>query len=972
MFYFIKNQKILKMLFGMLIALYIRMVNKMIKNCLKGFVFIASILLPVALFAGPLPVDLGRACGFAALDGSGFTNTGNTVLNGDLGSFPTISETGLSTLTINGTDQAGDIYTQNAKTDLTAAYLDGSGRTVTATLAAELGGTTLTAGVYNTTAAFDITGTLTLDGGGDTNSVFILIAASTLTTADFSAVSLINGAQAGNVFWIIGSSASLGASTVFNGTIIAQDTITLVTNGSVAGRLLAINGQVILDTNTVGLANLCGMATATFTTTGTLTPTVTMTETPTAILTVTPSTTETLTVTGTNTATATETQNITQTTTPSITETATETGTGTNTATATETQNITQTITPSITETATETGTGTNTATATETQNVTKTITPSITETATETGTGTNTATATETQNITQTTTPSITETATETGTGTNTATATETQNITQTTTPSITETATETGTGTNTATATETQNITQTITPSITETLTETGTGTNTATATETQNITQTITPSITETLTETGTGTNTATATETQNITQTITPSITETATETGTGTNTATATETQNITQTITPSITQTLSLTLTTTNTVTPSATVIQTSSVTPTITPSLTGTMTPVNGVDLGTSGNYAVLSSTFTRNGGITAITGDLGYTTLSGGGSHTVNGNTYTPAPPQSGLDQAAALVSLDNYGCTFSFADGAVDLASDTTHGLTGIYTPGVYCVNGAMSISGGAIITLNGKGIYIFRSTGAFTSSDNSKVVLTGGADACDIYWTPGQAVTLGADTVFVGTIIDASGITAGNNTAWTGRALAFGGTVTMDTDSIALPVCGINGTLTNTPSATVTETLTLTVSATLTETETFSPTQTLTTLYTFTPTATATTVLIATATASPTFIQTAVVSVSKTYPNPINPLIQDLNVVFILNGYSENVKMLIYTPAFRLVRDIEIGTVPAGKNIAVIPGSKLRGFARGIYYYSVIFKTDGGSETKCSIEKLEILY
>jgi type VI secretion system secreted protein VgrG len=377
-------------------------------------------------------------------------------------------------------------------------------------------------------------------------------------------------------------------------------------------------------------------------------------------------------------------------------------------------------------------------------------------------------------------------------------------------------------------------------------------------------------------------------------------------------------------------------------------------------------------MTPVNGVDLGTSGNYAVLSSTFTRNGGITAITGDLGYTTLSGGGSHTVNGNTYTPAPPQSGLDQAAALVSLDNYGCTFSFADGAVDLASDTTHGLTGIYTPGVYCVNGAMSISGGAIITLNGKGIYIFRSTGAFTSSDNSKVVLTGGADACDVYWTPGQAVTLGADTVFAGTIIDASGITTGNNTVWTGRALAFGGTVTMDTDSIALPVCGINGTLTNTPSATVTETLTLTVSATLTETETFSPTQTLTTLYTFTPTATATTVLIATATASPTFIQTAVVSVSKTYPNPINPLIQDLNVVFILNGYSENVKMLIYTPAFRLVRDIEIGTVPAGKNIAVIPGSKLRGFARGIYYYSVIFKTDGGSETKCSIEKLEILY
>src|SRR6185369_14523139 len=135
-------------------------------------------------------------------------------------------------------------------------------------------------------------------------------------------------------------------------------------------------------------------------------------------------------------------------------------------------------------------------------------------------------------------------------------------------------------------------------------------------------------------------------------------------------------------------------------------------------VTPTVTgtPSITGTSTstpistPSARVDLGTSYLYGVLANTFTSNGGITTIAGDAGYTTLSGSGTHVVTGVNRMPPPDKAGLDQNAALATLNGMACTFSFAIGDVDLASDTTHGSLGIYTPGVYCIDGAMNILGG----------------------------------------------------------------------------------------------------------------------------------------------------------------------------------------------------------------------------------------------------------------------
>lgn len=203
---------------------------------------------------------------------------------------------------------------------------------------------------------------------------------------------------------------------------------------------------------------------------------------------------------------------------------------------------------------------------------------------------------------------------------------------------------------------------------------------------------------------------------------------------------------------------------------------------------------------------LGTAATYGVLSSTFTRNVGVTAIVGDLGYTTLSGSGTNTVSGSTIQPAPAQAGTDQAAALtaLALAAQPCTFTFAPGAIDLASDITHGPVGVYTPGVYCSTGAMNIGGGGTITLTGTGTYIFRPVGALNSTANSIVALSG-ASACDVFWTPTQATTLGANSTFVGTVIDDAGITVGSTVSWIGRALAFGGTVTTDTDSITVPVC-----------------------------------------------------------------------------------------------------------------------------------------------------------------------
>lgn len=208
---------------------------------------------------------------------------------------------------------------------------------------------------------------------------------------------------------------------------------------------------------------------------------------------------------------------------------------------------------------------------------------------------------------------------------------------------------------------------------------------------------------------------------------------------------------------------------------------------------------------------LGVAGTFGILSSTFTRNIGVTTIGGDLGYTTLSGGTTHTVSGSTHVADATYSnaGTDQGLALVALNGEACDFTFAPGAVDLATDTTHvmnipswgSVAGEYYPGVYCTSAASAASvGTAGITLKGVGTYIFRVNGALTTVDNSNVRLSDSASSCDVFWTPTSATTLGANTTFIGTVIDDAGITVGHSTSWNGRALAFGGTVTTDTDVI----------------------------------------------------------------------------------------------------------------------------------------------------------------------------
>ena len=219
-------------------------------------------------------VGLGTSSSFAVLAGAGVTNTGPTTLNGDIGTFPTTSESGVGSLTITGTNHGGDAVTQQAKTDLVTAYNQAAGEGPTSPVAADLGGQTLTPGVYNSASSLGLTGNLTLNAGGDPNAVFVFQAGSTLTTASASSVTLVNGAQACNVYWQVGSSATLGTGSAFRGTVLALTSITLTTGATVEGRVLARNGAVTLDTNTI-TAPKCAAPVATTTTAATTPTTVT-------------------------------------------------------------------------------------------------------------------------------------------------------------------------------------------------------------------------------------------------------------------------------------------------------------------------------------------------------------------------------------------------------------------------------------------------------------------------------------------------------------------------------------------------------------------------------------------------------------------------------------------------------------------------------------------------------------------------
>ncbi len=229
-----------------------------------------AVVVPGVRAAGPTTVNLGTANPFAILSGTGVTNVPTSAITGNVGVSPT---TGASITGLTCPEVTGTIYTVNAagpacriedgpllvtaKNDLTAAYIDAAGRTPVTTAPTELGGTTKTAGVYDSASTtFGITagaGPLIIDGQGDPSSVFIFqmdASGTGLTVGPGSTVSLINGAQACNIFWRV-DSAAIDTTAVFKGNILALTSITVANGASIEGRLLARNGNVTLISDTI-------------------------------------------------------------------------------------------------------------------------------------------------------------------------------------------------------------------------------------------------------------------------------------------------------------------------------------------------------------------------------------------------------------------------------------------------------------------------------------------------------------------------------------------------------------------------------------------------------------------------------------------------------------------------------------------------------------------------------------------------
>ncbi len=199
-------------------------------------------------------INLGTAANFVVLAGSTVSNTGLTNVTGDVGVSPGTAITGFPPGKVTGTIWRGNNATaMTAEADLTTAYNDAMGRTLCAiTVSGNLGGQTLTPGLYKSTSSLEISsGDLTLDAQGNPNAVFIFQMASTLTTTSGRQIILAGGAQAKNIFWVVGSSATLGTTSVFHGTIMAAQSITLTTGATLDGRALAHVGAATLDSNTI-------------------------------------------------------------------------------------------------------------------------------------------------------------------------------------------------------------------------------------------------------------------------------------------------------------------------------------------------------------------------------------------------------------------------------------------------------------------------------------------------------------------------------------------------------------------------------------------------------------------------------------------------------------------------------------------------------------------------------------------------
>lgn len=368
-----------------------------------GLIFgISALTISNSAHAVGAQIDFGLAGGYSVLAGQSVSNTGPSVLSGDLGVNPGTALTGFPPGQVLGEVHATDAHSLQAQEDLTEAYNSAAGQASDFSIATDLGGQTLTPGVYNAASSAGLTGTVALDAEGDPNAVFIFQIGSTLITAPNSTVALINGAKSCNVYWQVGSSATLDTNTTFVGSIMALTSITANTNSTIDGRALARNGSVTLDSNVFSSSECETSPTAspTPTVTPTLEPTVTPTTTaePTATPTIEPTLPPTVEPT------------LEPTITPTVEPTLPPTGEPTVTPTVEPT--ITPTIEPTLEPTLTPTATPTVTPTSTPTEQptVTPTVTPSSTPSPTVTPTPIVTTTPTATSPtvvVTPTTTPS-------------------------------------------------------------------------------------------------------------------------------------------------------------------------------------------------------------------------------------------------------------------------------------------------------------------------------------------------------------------------------------------------------------------------------------------------------------------------------------------------------------------------------------------------------------------------------------
>jgi hypothetical protein len=218
-------------------------VGLILLGSLSSLIFASSAL-------GATSVGLGKAASFSVLGGSTITNTGLTTMFGDLGLAPGSSVTGAPV--VLGAEHVDDAVANEAKSALTTAATTAANEASNGSAGEDLAGHAFLPGVYTASSSLLLSsGSVTLNAQGDPNAVFIFQIGSTLTTGSNTSVSLINGAQACNVFWQVGSSATLGTGTHFVGTIMAADSITANTGATIHGRLLAQTAAVTLENNTI-------------------------------------------------------------------------------------------------------------------------------------------------------------------------------------------------------------------------------------------------------------------------------------------------------------------------------------------------------------------------------------------------------------------------------------------------------------------------------------------------------------------------------------------------------------------------------------------------------------------------------------------------------------------------------------------------------------------------------------------------